>query len=127
VTGTGEHATREGYDCVKYEVTKGGVKVRELWVTDWSNVSGQGDIAAAMTSMMGFLDQLTSVFSRFGGNSIGSSVAQWRGVDGMPIVTTEFEGGRAVKERVVRSIEASTIDPATFEAPSDYTQKTIGG
>jgi hypothetical protein len=133
VRRTSERATREGYPCVKYEVFEEGAKIRELWVTDWSNVRGQGDIATAMRSFADFAESLTSSVSGLGGasspSSIGSSIASWwHGIEGLPIVTTDIEDGHPVEESVVRSIEAADLDPRkVFEVPEDYTLETIGG
>jgi hypothetical protein len=131
VRNTGETATREGYPCVKYEVHEDGQKIRELWVTDWSNVEGRAELEAAMESMNDFAEQLTASFGNAFG-AAGSPVAAsgmsswWHGIDGMPVVTTDFENGVATEVSVVRSIETSSVQGSTFEVPEGYTQKRIG-
>jgi hypothetical protein len=123
--------TREGYPCVKYEVYDGLEKTQELWVTDWANVQGHTELAAAMKSVMDYQARLTASLSRLGPGaaSMGaSSLAQWwHGIDGVPVVTTDFENGTATKESVVRSVEDQSIAPATFEVPEGYTEQKIGG
>ena len=129
VRKTLETGTRGGYPCVKYEVLESGAKIRELWVTDWSNVEGHADLSAAIQGLSSFLERLLSALSRFGGSttSIASSFAQWDEIDGLPIVTIEIEGGEPVEESTIQSITTATLDwVTTFEPPEDYTQRTLG-
>ena len=51
---TGEKATKNGYPCVKYEVHRGGQKIREMWVTDWGNVEGGKDVVDVWEDMADF-------------------------------------------------------------------------
>jgi hypothetical protein len=124
-------ATREGYPCVKYEVYDGLEKTQELWVTDWNNVTGHAELHAALQSLMDYQARLTSSLGRLGGagsSMAGASLAQWwHGIDGVPVVTTEFENGKAAKESVVRSVGDQSIAPATFEVPAGYTEQKLGG
>jgi hypothetical protein len=128
VERTDATATREGYPCVKYEVYDGLVKTEELWVTDWSNVNGHDELEAAVKSLQDYSAKLTASLSRFGGAKLGTNEMSswWHGIDGAPVVTTEFENGTAVKESVVRSVEAQSFPAATFEVPAGYTEQKIG-
>ena len=131
VKRTGETGTREGYPCVKYEVFQDGEKVRELWVTEWSNVQGHAELEAAMKSMDEFGERLTASFGdSFGasGSAVGGAGVSnwWHGIPGLPVVTTDFEKGVATDESVVRSVETSSIAASTFEAPEGYVQKKMG-
>ncbi len=132
VIRTDEFGTREGYPCTKYEVFEKGVKVRELWVTEWSNVAGHDELEAAMESMDEFLGRLTAAFGKLlggDGSQLGAATLTqwWHGIPGMPLVTTDFENGTATEESTVRSIETSSIPSSTFEVPEDYKEKKIGG
>ncbi|HEX2463734.1 MAG TPA: hypothetical protein VHR17_03850 [Thermoanaerobaculia bacterium] len=132
VSRTAEAGTRHGYPCTRYEVFEEGVKVRELWVTDWDNVEGHAELEAAMKSMDDFLDKLTAFFGNLGGgggSQMGTANAAlaWHGIPGMPVVTTDFENGTATEESVVKSIDASSIPSSTFEVPEDYREEKIGG
>jgi hypothetical protein len=129
VERTSERDTREGYPCVRYQVFDGtGTKVRELWVTDWSNVRGQDDLATAMKSMSAFADRLLASLSRYGGTGSGmqASIAQWSEIDGLPIVTTELENGVPSEETVLRSIEEARLEAEVFEPPQGYRPITLG-
>jgi hypothetical protein len=129
VQRTSERATKEGYPCVKYEVFDAtGNQVRELWVTDWSNVKGENDLATAMKSMSAFADKLLASLSRYGGTTSGmqTSIAQWSEIEGLPIVTTEIENGVPALETVLQSIEGATLEETLFEPPKDYRAFTFG-
>ncbi|MFQ5350723.1 MAG: hypothetical protein ACE5EG_09800, partial [Thermoanaerobaculia bacterium] len=63
---TGDRADMNGYPCVKYEVLRGGRKIRELWVTDWSNVEGGGDVVDAFEDMAEFFGELMDAIPDFG-------------------------------------------------------------
>jgi hypothetical protein len=129
VRNTGETAEREGYSCVKYVVFEEGEKVRELWVTDWSNVEGREEIEAAMQSLEEFTETLTQSLGAMGGDGMTSTSVSswWDGIDGMPVVTTDFEDGVAVEENILRSIDDVNVDAATFEVAENYKKKMIGG
>ena len=58
VTRTGETDNINGYPCVKYVVTRGVEKVRELCVTDWANIEGGAEATDDMRSMAKFAKDL---------------------------------------------------------------------
>ena len=129
VERTSERATKADYPCVKYEVfDAANTTVRELWVTEWSNVRGHRDLATAMKSMSAFAQKLLASLSRFGGTTSGleTAIAQWSEIDGLPIVTTEIESGTPSMETVLRSIEEAKLDEAVFEPPEGYAPLTFG-
>ena len=129
VTRTSERATKEGYSCVKYEVRDADDnKVRELWVTDWSNVPGQADLSRAIRSVAGFVAKMMAHFSRFGASAseAQASIAQWTEIDGLPVVTIEFENGEPVSESVMRTIEQADVAASAFEPPTGYTLQKLG-
>ena len=63
---TGERGDQNGYPCVKYELLRDGKKIRELWVTDWSNVEGGSDVVDAFEDMAGFFKELMDSMPSFG-------------------------------------------------------------
>ena len=127
VTNTGERDTVSGYPCVKYVVTRGGQKVRELWVTDWSNVEGGGEAADAMKAMAKFGEELLSATS---GNVPfvlpESPFAEIEQMNGFPVSTKSFHNGRLSDEMRLRSSKRQSIDPAEFEPPAGYKRQVMG-
>lgn len=127
---TSERADKNGYPCVKYEVLRGGQKIRELWVTDWSNVEGGSDVVGAFEDMAGFFRELMDSMPSFGGQGgpdFGDPAFEhMKELGGFPVVTREFgDDGSLEGETVLRSAKRQTIDPDAFEPPSGYKRQEI--
>jgi len=128
---TGQRATKAGYPCVRYDVLRGGEKVREMWVTDWDNVEGAREVREAMLDMADFFEQIMSSLSEslgglgpaFGGDSPFDGL---REMDGFPVVVREFDGGELESESTLRSARRRTLDPADFEPPAGYKRRSMG-
>ncbi len=127
---TGERATHAGYPCVKYEVLRDGRKIREMWVTDWSNVEGGTEAVDAFEGMAEFFQELLDSIPDFGGGS-GSPMddnpfVHMRDIGGFPVVTREFdEDGSLESESTLRSSQRRTLDPAEFEPPAGYKRREM--
>jgi Domain of unknown function (DUF4412) len=125
---TGERADQNGYPCVKYEVLQGGVKLRELWVTDWSNVDGGDEVIEAFEDMADFATELMDAMPKFGqgGPIADSAFEHMKELGGFPVVTRELgEDGSLKSESSLRSAERRTIDPGEFEPPAGYKRQEM--
>jgi len=130
---TGDRATHNGYPCVKYEVVQDGRKLRELWVTDWSNLEGSSEVTGTFEDMADFFQEMMDSFSNLagGGSPIGfggsdNFFEHIKDLDGFPVVTKEFgEDGSLEGEGALRSARRQTIDPDTFEPPSGYKRQEM--
>ncbi len=126
---TGERGTKAGYPCVRYDVTRGGEKIRELWVTDWSRIEGGKELMHVFESMAAFFEQMMdSLGDTFGGSGFMGGEAVFDGLDeigGFPVVTRNFDGGELESETTLRSARRRTIDPAAFEPPSGYKRQAM--
>ena len=127
---TSERGTKVGYPCVRYDVFRGDVKIRELWVTDWSNVEGGSDMVGVFEDMADFfgelMDSLPSSFG--GGNDFGDPAFEhMREIGGFPVVTREFDDydGSLEGETFLRSSRRETIVPDAFEPPSGYKYQSM--
>ncbi|MEE8525827.1 MAG: hypothetical protein V3T72_17975 [Thermoanaerobaculia bacterium] len=128
---TGERATRQGYPCVRWDVSRDGEKVRELWVTDWDNVRGGQQVVAAFQEMADFVGELMDSFSQMagGGNFFDAGknpIEDFTRVGGFPVVTRSFEGGELESETVLESATERDLDPDAFEPPKGYRLRTMG-
>ena len=127
VTRTSKRDTVNGYPCVKYEVTRGGQKVRELWVTDWDNVEGGDEAVGAMVAMAKFGEELLSAVSGSVPFKLPESpFAEIDKMNGFPVSTKSFDNGRLSHETTLRSSRRQAIDPAAFEPPPGYKRQTMG-
>lgn len=126
LNNTGKRATKNGYPCVKYDVLKDGVKIRELWVTDWSNVEGGGEINSAFKSMNDFINQIKDMFDGMPGAS--GPYEEMNMKNGFPVVTRNFNeyDGSLEDETVLESITERDLDPDAFEPPKGYRLRTMG-
>ena len=126
---TGERADRSGYPCVKYEVLRDGRKIRELWVTDWSNVEGGKEVVATFEDMADFFKELMDSLPDFGqgGPAADPAFEHMKEIGGFPVVTREFgEDGLLEEEATLRSTRRRTLDPADFEPPAGYKRRSMG-
>lgn len=125
---TSETGVQNGYPCVKYEVFESGRKVRELWVTDWSNVEGGDEVVTAFEDMAGFFQQLLDAMPQMGqaAPAADSAFARLEELGGFPVVTREFaDDGTLETESTLRSASRRTIDAAEFEPPSGYKRQAM--
>ena len=127
-----ERATKQGYPCVRYDVLRDGEKIRELWVTDWSNIKGGGDVVDAFKEMASFYDELLDSIGQKPGSPGGffsgddNPIESFTRVDGFPVVTRSFEGGELESESVLESVTERDLDPDAFEPPKGYRLRTMG-
>lgn len=125
---TGESGERNGYPCVKYEVLRSGKKIREMWVTDWSNVEGGKEVADIFRDMSGFFESLMDSLPQSGSfGQVDSNIFElMKDLGGFPVVTREFDSdGSLSGESTLRSTRRQTIDPDAFEPPSGYKRQEM--
>ena len=135
VRRTNEKASKNGYPCVKYTVHRGDRKIRELWVTEWSNIESAEQARGAFEDMADFFQQLLDALPQVpgggvfpGGNAGGNILAEMKDLNGFPVVTRDFaEDGSLEGESTLRSSRRRTLDPAEFEPPSGYKRRSIPG
>lgn len=128
---TGERATHSGYPCVKYEVLQEGRTIRELWVTDWSNIEGGEETVDAFEDMAEFFQELIDSIPNFGQGSSGigdHAFEHMKELGGFPVVTREFgDDGSLEDESTLRGAERRTLDPDEFEPPAGYKRQEMFG
>lgn len=125
---TGERGTKNGFPCVKYDVFRGGQKIRELWVTDWDNVEGGSDVVDIWNDMGEFYTEMLDAIPDFGQDNRGGDPAfvHMKELGGFPVVTKEFEDdGSLSDESSLRSARRRTLDPADFEPPAGYKRRSM--
>ncbi len=129
---TGDRETHQGYPCVRYEVLQDGQKIRELWVTDWSNVEGGDQFREVFLDMAAFWDDLLSAFSAASGTGSGFFGMQENPMEGFvkangfPVISREFHGGVLQSESILKSAAERDLDPTAFEPPKGYRLRTMG-
>lgn len=125
---TGDSDTINGYPCARHELWTGGIRVSELWVTDWSNIDGGLETKAAFQEMSELLKEMLDSIPQLasGGDVADAAFEHMKEMNGFPVVTREF-GDDGSLERMVRLKSATrrSFDPATFEPPAGYKRKDM--
>jgi hypothetical protein len=123
---TGDRAEHAGYPCVRYEVLRGGRVVRELWVTDWSNVEGGAEAAELFLEMSDFFKQMLDNLPKFADQGGDETLEHMQELNGFPVVTREFDENGSLKiESSLQSANRQTLDPSTFEPPAGYKRQDM--
>ena len=119
--------TQGGHPWVRYDVTSDGVKVRELWVTAWSNVNLKGDDFAVIDEMSRFAEKMVASLGKAMqmGQKFENPMAQWSEIDGFPVLIREFDGDTATSETLFRSVERRDLEGGLFEKPAGYTEEKM--
>lgn len=121
-----------GYPATRYEVWRDGRKVREMYVTDWSNIDGGRDVADAFADLSRFAEELAR--SLPGGNLAPGGALDdglftvMDRVSGFPVGVREYrEDGSIEREWALRSARRQRVDPATFAPPGNYRRQALPG
>jgi hypothetical protein len=126
---TGDKDTMKGYPCERYEILRDGMVIRELWVTDWSNVEGGEDTAAAFQAMADFFQQMIESLPTFGQMGQASATAAFehmREINGFPVLTREFaDDGSLESIAALAAAEAADLDDSEFEPNPTYKRQKI--
>lgn len=129
VVRTRERATVSGWVCTKYEVFQAGKKLREVWVAPIDEIQDGEPALAILSEMSDFYTSLIdSVEQAAPGFGAGFRLAQHpfedlRRMDGFPVLTRNFVGGRARTEVLLLSVEESPPPATTFGPPEGYTRE----
>jgi hypothetical protein len=126
---TGDSDTVGGYPCVRYEVWRGGIRERELWVTEWKNIEGGSDTAESFEDMSAFFKEMLDSLPQMGEKGFDDPMFELlKEMGGMPVVTREFDDdGSLESEARLKSASHQSLDPADFEPPADYKRKDMFG
>lgn len=120
-----------GYPCQLYEVRRDGRKIRDLWVTDWSNIQGGSELAPVFADMGQFHQEMMDAMPRMGGQSGGmgdSPYSTMKEINGLPVASRDYaDDGSVESETALRSARLQQLDPSTFEPPSGYKRQEMFG
>ncbi len=124
---TDERAEHSGYPCTRWEVTREGQLVRELWVTDWDNIEGSEIVRKGFFEMASLFEEMMDSFpGKWVEDMANSPVETFAHVKGFPVVTRTFENGSLENETVLGSVTERDIGPDMFEPPKGYRMRTMG-
>lgn len=120
VKRTGSRETIHGYPCVKYEVWRGGQKVREIWATDWRKAGVKKGTLDVFKDMARFQREMFA--SMKGAGSQRGGFSEFEKIDGFPILTRDYENSKVRSETLFKSAKEKKMDAAIFDPPKGYTE-----
>lgn len=130
VKRTSNMETINGFDAAKYEVYRGGAKVRDVWTTAWDRLKIEEDVQAVFEDMSRFFDE---VFAEMGRNmpfSAGMMRNPYRDLaqmNGFPVKTVYYKNGRVTRATVLKAVRERNVAATEFEPPAGYRKRTFGG
>jgi uncharacterized protein YneF (UPF0154 family) len=125
VKKTGRSESVAGFKCTIWEVTLDGEKHQELCSTPASALPGGAEVLATMKEIGEMMEGLTA---GLGPMAQRSSKEEWKDVakiGGVPILTRDFDGGKASSEMRLAVIRSQPVPASTFEVPAGYKQRTM--
>ncbi|NIS09882.1 MAG: DUF4412 domain-containing protein [Candidatus Dadabacteria bacterium] len=121
-----------GYSCTKYDVYKGSEKVRELCVTNWSNIEGGNEIKTSLLGMTKFMEDLSKSISKTSG-FIASTADFEKNVfneinklNGFPVQTIDYTSGEVTGISTFKSSKKTNLDTSIFNPPAGYKLEKFG-
>jgi hypothetical protein len=124
VKRTEERKEIAGYPCRLYEIHVDDQKVREIWVTTWTNVDQGREAFGIFSELEDFFEGLMDAMknSPFAG-ALQNPFDQVSKIDGFPVLTREFKDGKATRESLFKSVTTVELAPTAFEPPKDYAKR----
>lgn len=121
VKATGVRKELKGYPTAQYEVYQNGIRVREMWVTDWANAGVTRDDFSVFKEMHQFQQETFASMNRgqsFQPNDVAFD--EFRQVNGLPVFITSFKGTVKDRETTLKSVGKKDFDDAYFAPPKNY-------
>ncbi|MEM6930868.1 MAG: hypothetical protein AAF602_28295, partial [Myxococcota bacterium] len=126
----GTRATHGGYACVRYDLLEDGVRTQELWVTDWSNLKGMGEVRAVFEDLTSFfagiVEALPSTGPMSGALPMDDELAMMKDLRGFPVFAREFApDGSLESETTLRSSKTQAVPSSAFGPPAGYRRQEM--
>jgi hypothetical protein len=125
---TGRSDSVSGRACRVWEIAVNGVRQEELCVVAPGSLPG-GD--ALMNAMRELAEMSRGFFEKVGADEdvMAEAWADLEKVKGIPILTREFEDGKAVAESRLTALREQALGAATFDVPKGFREEKfdLGG
>jgi hypothetical protein len=112
-----------GIKCTIWEAFEGGKKEQELCAAPASALPGGDDVMKTFHDISTMLTTLTSSLGRNRGDNM-----PWHDMDkinGVPILTRDFDDGKASSEMRLTLVRKESVPGASFEVPAGYQEKKL--
>ena len=116
--GTGKWRTSS---CKQYAVYEGGRKTQEICAASLGAIEGSAEAMQAFRNMAAYLKKMTESLPMAGsaGPNPGELLDE---IDGFPVVTTQYAGGKVADVTTLESTSNQDVDEALFMIPDGYTK-----
>lgn len=125
VRDTGRSDSAAGYSCRVWEILSDGNKEHEVCAAAAGSFPGGNDM---MKSMREIGDFLSGLANNFGGksNAIGGYWSQIQRIDGVPLITRDFDSsGKPDGEMRMVAVKSENLPATLFAVPAGYTEKQL--
>lgn len=126
---TSRTETVNGMPCTIWEAYEADVKEEEMCVAPTSAVKGGDEVLASLKELSKMFEGLQK---QMGSNMRDRMAQSWRDLDqvkGFPVMTRDFDNGKAVREQRLVTSRSEPVPAASFDPPAGYkTEKPpVGG
>jgi hypothetical protein len=125
VTATGRTETVGGFRCSVWEIAIDGVKDHEVCAAAPGSLPGGTEMLKTMREMGEMLKGLTEGLGQMAQSAATNTWADLAKINGIPILTREFENGKATSETRVSVIRSESVPASTFEVPKGYKERKM--
>jgi len=122
---TKEKKSIAGYECTRVDLMRGSDKRGEYWGTTSKDFRMSDAERKTMLAMQEYLRNFLIMVrpAGAGAGGEGTRAFQWdTSVDGYPIVTRCFDGGKMTLDLTLESFNRNAVSKDLFEVPSSYSK-----
>jgi hypothetical protein len=121
---TGKSETSSGRSCRVWNETRNGELQAQYCVAPKGSLPGTEEFAAFAKRMSSFMQQMGGPMHNAGAGFMQQQIAVLEKINGFPIVTRHFSGGKLdANESVMKVWESRPIPASAFEVPAGYARK----
>jgi hypothetical protein len=125
VKSTGRSESVAGFKCTIWEVTLDGKKHQELCSTPASAIPGGAEVLATMKEIGEMMEGLTAGLGAMAQRSANEEWKDVAKIGGVPVLTRDFEDGKATSETRLAVIRSEPVPASTFEVPTGYKERKM--
>jgi hypothetical protein len=122
VSDTGRTEEVAQHSCRIWELKEGDKLETQVCVISPGSIPGGEDVIAAHKKWAAAVKDSMVTNPMFKGLGFQSRVAEYEKIQGFPILTRRFSGGKPVGEEYLKSSSKETLPPEKFEVPQGFTE-----
>jgi hypothetical protein len=122
---SGRTETVAGIKCTVWEVFEDGAKDQEMCAAPAGSLPGGDEVVKTFRAIG---EAMKSFTANLGNSGSELSNRPWRDMEtihGVPILTRQFDDGKATSEMRLTVVRKESVPAASFEIPAGYTRKTL--